>query len=100
MGTAKVADDRIKLTQLGENYEDTLIVEAWLKGRTPGQEASSLLCAKLMQRKQVRDEMVAELARKRGITFEEMWDRIVTGEAKQVTPKEYKQLRSQDEEGK
>lgn len=92
--------DRLRIQNLGEPYGDALVVEAFLKDRTTAAEANSLLCSTLHRRKDVRREMVEELARKRGLSFEEMWDRIVTGEASQLTPEQYAQIRSSEREAK
>lgn len=85
-------DERIKIADLGEPYNDRLIVEAFLKGASIPQEATSLLRAKLMEREPFREKLVAQLARKRGITPEEMWDAIILGRATKLTREEYIQL--------
>jgi hypothetical protein len=70
---------RLQIPWIGEYYMDELIIEARLKGRTEVQEASSLLCAKLMQRAPDRERMIKALADKRGITSEEMRSQILKG---------------------
>lgn len=91
---SRMASERFYISKLGEPYTDMLIVEAWLKGRTLANEGNQLLCAKLMQRKEYRDQLVAELARKRGIPFEQMWDDILTGKAESMSTDEYTNLRA------
>jgi hypothetical protein len=81
--------DRLRIKNIGEYYEGCLVVEAWLKDRTVAVEANSLLCSALMKRSEVRSKMIAELARKRGITSERLWDQILVGEAEQMTPEIY-----------
>ncbi len=90
---SRMASERFYISKLGEPYTDMLIVEAWLKGRTLANEGNQLLCAKLMQRKEYRDQLVAEAARKRGIPFEQMWDDILTGKAEPMSPDEYTKLK-------
>lgn len=85
-------DERIKIADLGEPYNDRLIVESFLKGTSLPQEATSLLRAKLMEREPFREKLVAQLARKRGITPEQMWDEIVLGRATKLTRDEYIEL--------
>jgi len=71
--------DRQYMAFPGEYYDDALTVESVLKNRSKSQEASSLLCAKLQERKPKRDEMIQYLADKRGISFKEMWNLILGG---------------------
>lgn len=86
--------DGLRIQNLGEPYSDALIVEAFLKDRTVAAEANSLLCSTLYRRRDDRRTMVEELARKRGIGYEEMWDQIVTGEAQQMMPEQYSELKN------
>lgn len=94
-GGSRMATERFYIAQPGEIYYDMLKVEAWLKRRTMSAEGTSILCSRLMQREEYRNRLVAELARKRGITFEQMWDDILCDRAVYMTPNEYKQLREQ-----
>jgi hypothetical protein len=94
----RMASDRFWVSALGEPYMDMLTVEAWLKRRTLAAEGNSLLCAKLMQRQAYREQIVAELARKRGISFEQMWDDILLGRAEPISPADYAQLKQSDSE--
>jgi hypothetical protein len=88
----KAMADRFYISQLGEPYYDMLKIESWLKQRTMAAEANSILCSRLMQREEYRNRLVNELARKRGITFQQMWDSILTGSADVLSPEEYKQM--------
>lgn len=64
---------------LGLSHYEMLFVEAWLENRSLAEEAGSLLSAKLVQRKEERDEMLRKLARRMGITYDELWDGILDG---------------------
>jgi len=86
------ANDRLRIQNLGEIYNDALKVEAWLTDRTVAAEANSLLCSALFKRRDIRKEMVEELARKRGLSFEEMWDSILRDEAERMTSDELKSV--------
>ena len=43
-------DDRLRIADLGEWYEDLLKIDAAINGRSGSQQVSSLLCAKLQER--------------------------------------------------
>lgn len=88
----KAMADRFYISQLGEPYYDMLKVEAWLKQRTMSAEANSILCSRLMQREEYRNRLVNELARKRGISFQQMWDMILTDDVESLSPSEYKSI--------
>jgi hypothetical protein len=87
----KTMADRFFVSRLGEPYYDILKVEAWLKGRTMAAEGNSILCARLMQREEYRTRLLELCARKRGITVEELWDRIVADLEQPYEAKDYKQ---------
>ena len=93
-----MASERFYIAQLGEPYFDMLKVEAWLKRRTMSAEGNSILCSRLMQRESYRHQLVSELARKRGISYEQMWDDILCDRAVPMTPAEYAQLQGQQSE--
>lgn len=76
-----MASDRMQITRPGEYYMDALKIEAFLKNNTVAGEAKSLICARLMQRKDYREEMLDWVARKRGFTRQELIDAILAGEA-------------------
>lgn len=76
-------DGRLVVSPLGEFYEDLLKVDSWINARTIASQANSLLCAKLMQRQvEIRDR-VTYLATKRGISAEDLWTQILSGEAEE-----------------
>ncbi|MCW5318928.1 hypothetical protein GTQ43_36385 [Nostoc sp. KVJ3] len=63
-----------------------LTVDAWVNGRTKVVQAQSLLCAKLQERDKLIKERVEYLAKKRGITFDEMWEQILNNTAQKTIP--------------
>ena len=65
-----------------------LTVDAWVNGRTKVVQAQSLLCAKLQERDKLIKERVEYLAKKRGITFDEMWEQILNNTAQKIVPGE------------
>ena len=80
---------RIQVPYLGEHYSDMLLVEAWIKNRTAASEAQSMICSALMKREATRDAIIERLAKKRGITAEELTSSILIGKATHLTPEEY-----------
>jgi len=81
-------DERLAIPALGEYYNDLLTVDSWINGRTKVVQAQSLLCAKLQERDKVIKERVEYLAKKRGITFDQMWAEILNGTAQKIVPGE------------
>ncbi|NWF61735.1 MAG: hypothetical protein HXY43_21380 [Fischerella sp.] len=77
-------DERLAIPGLGEYYNDVLTVDAWVNGRTKVSQAQSLLCAKLQERDKLIKERVEYLAKKRGITFDQMWAEILNGTAQKM----------------
>lgn len=88
-----MATDRFYIAPLGEYYDECLTVEAFIKKRTLANEGNSLLCAKLMEREQKREKILARLAKKRGISPETLWNDIVTGKAEHMSRDEFRELR-------
>ena len=73
---------RIQIRDPGEYYTDMLKLEAFLKGgRSLGEEACNLLSARLMQRAEIRNEMLHHLAIKRGISRDDLVLAILNGTA-------------------
>ena len=50
--TTMAKDDRQRISNIGEWYEDLLRVDAAINGRSEALQASSLLCAKLQERQE------------------------------------------------
>jgi hypothetical protein len=88
--------DRQYISYLGEYYDDCWTIEAELKSRTKTTEGASLLCAKLQEREEKRNKMVQYLADKRGISFKEMWNQILTGKYTPLTPDELAKIQEID----
>ncbi|MCG6138733.1 MAG: hypothetical protein MET45_29750 [Nostoc sp. LLA-1] len=81
-------DERLAIPSLGEYDNDLLTVDAWINNRSKVVQAQSLLCAKLQERDKLIRERVEYLAKKRGITFDEMWAEILNGTAQKIVPGE------------
>lgn len=77
-------DLRLTIAPIGEYYEDLLEVDSWINDRSKAQQASSLLCSKLQEREQRIRERVEYLAKKRGISPDELWLQILKGKAKKI----------------
>lgn len=90
--------DSLKITNLGEWYEDLLRIEAWITGRTMAAQGSSLLCAKLQEREKRSHDRVAYLAKKRGLSKDELWFQILKGEASAISPGEIVDIADEDDE--
>ncbi|MDB9527844.1 hypothetical protein PN498_17750 [Oscillatoria sp. CS-180] len=80
--------ERFSISPIGEYYRDLLEIDAWINARTASAQANSLLCAKLQERETRIKERVAYLAKKRGITADEMWVQILKGDAEDLSPGE------------
>jgi len=90
--------ERLNIRHPGEFYGDMLAIEAFLKGgRSMSEEACNLLCARLMQRREIRGEMLTHLAKKRRISVSALMDEILKGKAQAMTPEEYKAMPDEDE---
>lgn len=90
-------DDRLVIAPLGEPYEDLLNIDSFLAGNSIPQQGKSLLSAYLKQKKAHIEEAVNYLARKRKISFEEMWDAILTGQVEKLSPEDYRNILNKDE---
>ena len=77
-------DERLLIAAIGEYYLDLLNIDAWINQRPRSTQASSLLCSKLMQREPIIKERVAYLAKKRGISSDELWFQILKGTAERL----------------
>ena len=80
--------ERFSIAPIGEFYRDLLEVDAWINARTASVQANSLLCGKLQERESRIRERVSYLAKKRGISPDEMWVQILKGEAEDLSPNE------------
>lgn len=66
--------------QLGEYYQDLLILDSWINARALSNQAGSLLCAKLQEREPRIKERLKYLADKRGCSVDELIKQILNGE--------------------
>ena len=78
---AMARKERFSISPLGEFYMDVLTVDSWINARSRSIQANSLLCAKLQEREPRVRERVAYLAKKRGISADELWQQILQGVA-------------------
>ena len=87
-------DDRIGMSSLGEYYEDVLEIDARMNARSKAEQARTLVYAKVQEREGKIKERVQYLANKRGISFQEMWDMLLTGNGyEKITPAEYAEMK-------
>lgn len=77
-------DERLVISSIGEYYNDLLTIDSWIRDNTKASQASSLLCCKLQEREQRIKERIEYLAKKRGITPDELWLQILKGNAKKI----------------
>ena len=84
--------ERLQIPSLGEWYGDLLAVDARINDRSEPTQAHALLCSKLQEREARIKERVDYLARKRGISSEEMWRQLVTGEYEKISPDEWAEM--------
>jgi len=77
-------DERLVIAPVGEFYNDLLIVDSWIRDNTKATQASSLLCSKLAEREGHIRERINYLAKKRGITPDELWLQILKGNARKI----------------
>jgi hypothetical protein len=85
-GDSGTTRQRVMLSELGEYYSDLLVIEAKIKNRPVATEASSLLCAKLMERETSRNKMLDHLAWKRGVTRQEVIRLILSDKLGPINP--------------
>lgn len=90
--------ERLQIPPIGEWYQDLLAIDAAINDRSEPTQASGLLCTKLQEREPKIRDRVQYLARKRGLTFDEMWDSLLTGKFEKLSPDEYAELKIQTEE--
>lgn len=79
-----VKDRRLALPALGEYYNDMLTLDAWINNRSRVVQAQSLLCAKLQERETRIKERIDYIAKKRGMTSDQLWELILSGIAEQL----------------
>lgn len=90
---AKKPPERLQIPTIGEWYDDLLRIDAAINDRSFPQQAATLLCAKLQEREDRIRSRVDYLAQKRGISFQQMWDDLLTGEFEKLSPEEFAELK-------
>jgi hypothetical protein len=87
---------RLQIGALSEFYEDLLRADSFLANNSMASQGKSLLQSYLGQKESKIKDRIAYLARKRNISFEEMWQQIQIGSAQQMSKQELVEM--QDEE--
>lgn len=75
---------RFTMMPLGPGYQLLLNADAWNAGRTPNEQAKSLLQARLQAREEMIRARVDEVARMVGMDEDELWRRVSSGEDVQL----------------
>ncbi|NET10727.1 MAG: hypothetical protein F6K09_08455 [Merismopedia sp. SIO2A8] len=86
---------RLQIGALSEFYEDLLRADSFLANNSIAGQGKSLLQSHLSQKESKIKDRVAYLAKKRNVSFEELWTQIQSGTAEQLTADDYKE--SQEE---
>lgn len=73
--------ERLMLTLGGEYHQDLLAIDAYLEGKAKATHAMNLLGKALNMREAEIKERVGYLAKKRGMSADEMWQAILDGTA-------------------
>ncbi len=87
---------RLQIGALSEFYEDLLRADSFLANNSLASQGKSLLQTFLGQKEAEIKERVAYLAKKRNISFDEMWTQIQSGAAEQLTRDELKEFQSDE----
>lgn len=92
-------DERLQIPALGEYLDDLLTIGSWLNRKNKVQHGQTLLVAKLQEEEAKIKEQVEYLAKKRGISAEELWFDILTGKAVQLAPSDIEVIYKPGDEG-
>ena len=85
MGLVKMPkDSRICLPFPGRIYYDLLKIDSAINSRSIPVQAQSLLCSKIQQREPMIKERVEYLARRHNLSFEQIWDAILSDKYKDL----------------
>jgi hypothetical protein len=76
---------RITLPPLGEHDDDWLRVWAWLNNRSKSAQAAGLISFRIRERKAEIEKMLEYVAKKRGVTPDELFKNILDGTANSNT---------------
>ena len=82
-------NERIVLATMGEWHRDMLVVDSWINNRPKSQQAASLLCSKLEEREGKISQIIEYLARKRGMTPDDLRIQVLRGEAERLAAEEW-----------
>lgn len=83
-----MADERIQLGNLGEDYIHMLRLEAFIKASSLSRQAESLLCTHLYKQTQFRNDVLERLAWKRQISVEELKSQVLASTAPRLSQDE------------
>lgn len=83
---------RRQLKPLSEYYDQEWRLDAWLTDRSVAEQGASLLQAKLKERQQFRDQMLAKLAKDKGVSPELLREVIISGKLPKLSPEERAEL--------
>ena len=78
---AKERTERMMINMGGEYHQDLLTVDAYLEGKPKATHALNLLGKALNMREAEIQERLGYLAKKRGMSADEMWQAILDGTA-------------------
>ncbi|MFB2970348.1 hypothetical protein ACE1CD_15350 [Aerosakkonema sp. BLCC-F183] len=74
-------DARMTIAPMSEYHFDLLMVAAWLGRKSLATQATNLICEGLDTRLEEIRSQVSYLAAKRGISTDELWSQIISGDA-------------------
>ncbi len=83
---------RFTIGPLGEHDDDWLTVWSWLNGRTKATQATMVLAYRVRDRKSQIQEMLDYVAKKRGISPNELMKQILDGSADRVNEGEASEI--------
>lgn len=84
-----MSNTRLAIQNLGEWYMDVLAIEAYLSQQTISSECAGILRKVLIDRTRIRESMLAELARKREMSTDDLKDAILAKKAEPITSEQY-----------
>lgn len=73
-------DARMTIAPMSEYHFDLLVVAAWLGRRSLAQQATNLICEGLDAQLEEMRSQIQYLSSKRGISAEQLWNEILSGE--------------------
>lgn len=73
--------EKILTSALSELYADLLKIDAWLAGNSKSAQAKSLIQAKLNEKEGKIHARIEQIAKKKGMSKDELWDAILADTA-------------------